>query len=248
MIYMDFKSTFRNHDPDLEALNLRLAGAPPAAILATAMELFAPALTFACSLGLEDLVLLDLVAAMAPRPEVFTLDTGRLPEATYATLAAVRARYDLPIRVFFPQTEAVQALLSAKGPNSFYESLENRLECCRIRKVEPLGRALAGKAAWITGLRQQQSPGRRGLAVFEPDPGNGLVKVNPLAEWSLDQVWAYVHAHQLPFNPLQAEGYPTLGCAPCTRAIRPGEDPRAGRWWWERDGAKECGLHRREPR
>jgi phosphoadenosine phosphosulfate reductase len=137
----------------------------------------------------------------------------------------------------------VEALVTAKGPNSFYESLENRQECCHIRKVEPLGRALAGKAAWITGLRRDQAPSRTGLAVFESDESNGLIKVNPLADWTLEQVLEYVKVRHVPHNPLHALGYPTLGCAPCTRAVAPGEDIRAGRWWWEQSGHKECGLH-----
>ena len=157
----------------------------------------------------------------------------------------MKARYGLPIRVFFPEARAVEALVTAKGPNSFYESLENRRECCHIRKVEPLGRALAGKAAWITGLRRDQALSRSALAPFEADPGNGLIKVSPLAAWSLEQVLDYVKTHDVPHNPLHAKGYPTLGCAPCTRAVTAGEDLRAGRWWWEEPEHKECGLHGR---
>jgi phosphoadenosine phosphosulfate reductase len=226
-----------------EDLGRRHAGVPAEAVLDAALAAFHPRLAFACSLGLEDVALLDLIWRREPRPRVFFLDTGRLNQETYDTLAALRARYGLAVEVYCPRAEAVQALLAAKGPNSFRDSLENRRECCRIRKVEPLGRALAGAAAWITGLRREQSSARGGLAPFQWDEANGLVKVNPLASWSLDQVWAYVRARGVPYNPLHDLGYPSIGCAPCTRAVRPGEDVRAGRWWWEQPEHKECGLH-----
>jgi phosphoadenosine phosphosulfate reductase len=228
-----------------EDLGRRYAEAPAEAILAAALDAFHPDLAFACSLGLEDVALLDLIARGGLRPRVFFLDTGRLNQETYDTLEAVRARYGLPIEVYCPRTEAVQALLAAKGPNSFYASLENRSECCRIRKVEPLGRALAGASAWLTGLRREQGPTRGGLGPFQWDPEHGgLVKVNPLFRWSLPEVWAYVRAHDVPHNPLHERGYPSIGCAPCTRAVAPGGDPRSGRWWWEEPEHKECGLHR----
>ena len=230
---------------ELERLNALYGAASPAEIIAFAARTWKAGLTFACSLGLEDVVLLDLISRLEQPPEIFFLDTGRLPQETYDTLAAVRTRYGLPIRVFFPEARAVEALVTAKGPNSFFESLENRRECCHIRKVEPLGRALAGKAAWITGLRRDQALTRSALAPFEADPANGLVKVSPLAAWSLEQVLAYVKTNDVPHNPLHAQGYPTLGCAPCTRAITAGEDLRAGRWWWEEPEHKECGLHGR---
>ena len=227
-----------------EDLNRRYANAAAEEILAAALGAFHPRLAFACSLGLEDVVVLDLISRGDPKPRIFTLDTGRLNQETYDTLAALKARYGLPIEVYFPRTEAVEALLAAKGPNGFYESLENRRECCSIRKVEPLGRALAGASAWITGLRREQASSRGAVAPFQWDPANGgLVKVNPLWAWSLDQVWAYVKTHDVPYNPLHDQGYPSIGCAPCTRAVQPGEDVRSGRWWWEQPGQKECGLH-----
>ena len=231
-----------------EELNQLCLDAPAERILDTALRAFHPRIAFACSLGLEDVVLLDLIWRRECRPRIFVLDTGRLPQETYDTLAAVRARYGLPIEAYFPDTAAVQALLAAKGPNSFYASLENRLECCRIRKVEPLGRALAGAAAWITGLRRDQGATRGGLDPFQWDADHGgMVKVNPLVHWSLEQVWDYVRVHDVPCNPLHARGYPSIGCAPCTRAVQPGEDPRSGRWWWERPEHKECGLHPQSP-
>jgi phosphoadenosine phosphosulfate reductase len=230
----------------VEAWNLRHQDADAEAILDAALEAFHPRLAFACSLGLEDVALLDLVWRRALRPRIFFLDTGRLPQETYDTLAAVRDRYGLPIEAYCPRTEAVQALVAAKGPNSFYGSLENRLECCHLRKVEPLARALAGAAAWLTGIRREQGETREEARPFQWDPANGgLVKVNPLVHWRLDDVWAYVRRHQVPYNPLHDRGYPSIGCAPCTRAVRPGEDSRSGRWWWEAPGTKECGLHRK---
>jgi phosphoadenosine phosphosulfate reductase len=233
-------------DPTLIAdLNALHREATAEQILAAADSRWMPRLAMACSLGLEDVLLVDLVAQLGLRPRIFLLDTGRLDQETYDTLAALRARYGLPIEVWFPRAEAVQALLTAKGPNSFYESLANRLECCRIRKVEPLSRALRGADAWITGMRRGQSSARAGVEPFEWDAANGLVKVNPLARWTLDQAWAHVRRRGVPYNRLHDLGYPSIGCAPCTRPVQQGEDPRAGRWWWELDGRKECGLHAR---
>jgi phosphoadenosine phosphosulfate reductase len=233
------------NEAELAHLNALYQEAGPETILAMAARLFPSGLTCACSLGLEDVVLVDLISRMERPPEIFFLDTGRLPQETYDTLEAVRVRYGLSVRVYFPQAAAVEAMVGAKGPNAFYRSLEERHECCHIRKVEPLGRALAGKAAWITGLRRDQALTRTALAVFEADPANGLVKINPLAGWTLEQVQDHIRMHDVPHNPLHAQGYPTLGCAPCTRAVAPGEDVRAGRWWWERPEHKECGLHQR---
>jgi len=230
-----------------EELDRRHRDADADAILQAALAAFHPGVAFACSLGLEDVVLLDLVWRHRPRPRIFFLDTGRLHQETYDTLAAAQCRYGLPIEVYVPRTEAVQALLAAKGPNSFYRSLEDRQECCRIRKVEPLARALAGASAWITGIRREQGATRDSARPFQWDPDHGLVKVSPLAGWTLEQVWAYIRAHGVPYNPLHDRGFPSIGCAPCTRAVAPGEDVRAGRWWWERPEHKECGLHRPAP-
>jgi phosphoadenosine phosphosulfate reductase len=227
--------------PDLADLNADLADAPPSAILAAASEAFHPRLAFACSLGLEDVVILDLLAGMPRRPRIFFLDTGRLHPETYETLEALRRHFGIPIEVFFPRHEAVEALVTERGPASFRESLEARRECCRIRKVEPLSRALAGSRAWIAGLRRDRSPTRAGLLPFEAD--GDRVKVLPLVAWTLEQVRAHVDQRRLPHTPLHDQGFPSIGCAPCTRAVGPGEDPRAGRWWWERPGTRECGLH-----
>ena len=200
---------------------------------------------FACSFGAEDMVLLDAIAAKARTIEVFTLDTGRLPEETHALLETVRAKYPIAIRTYFPHAAAVETWIGQNGPNAFYKSVAQRQQCCHIRKVQPLARALAGKKSWITGLRREQSQARQTLQLEAWDDANGLIKINPLLEWSNDDVWAYIHANRVPYNALHDRGYPSIGCAPCTRAVQPGEDIRAGRWWWE-SSSKECGLHRPE--
>ena len=197
---------------------------------------------FACSFGAEDMVVLDAIAGNARRIEVFTLDTGRLPEETQALLETVRDKYPVAIRTYFPNAAAVQDWVEQNGPNAFYKSVAQRQQCCHIRKVEPLKRALAAKKSWITGLRREQSAARQVLEFETWDEGNGLTKFNPLLDWTNDDVWAYIKMHDVPYNALHDRGYPSIGCAPCTRAVKPGEDLRAGRWWWE-STSKECGLH-----
>jgi phosphoadenosine phosphosulfate reductase len=201
--------------------------------------------TLACSFSVEDVVLIDILHKVAPEVRVFALDTGRLNEETYEVAEAVSERYGIAIDWYFPERQAVEQLERDKGLFSFRASLDNRHECCRIRKVEPLRRALAGKAAWITGLRRAQSVTRTDLAAIELDQANGgLLKINPLLNWSDEQIWDYAKEHNLPVNRLHRQGYPSIGCAPCTRPIQEGEHPRAGRWWWENPEHKECGLHR----
>ena len=228
------------------------------ALLKRIEDELAPA-AFANSLGAEDMVLTDLIARHAPGIEMFTLDTGRLHEETYRLMQKVADQYDQPLRVYFPQPEAVQQYATGHGINAFYESIELRKSCCQVRKVEPLGRALKGKAAWITGLRREQAVTRRDLPEREFDAAHGIEKFNPLAAWSEAEVWAYLHAYGVPYNELHGRGFPSIGCAPCTRALkgersRPeevllgcalaaGENIRAGRWWWEDPQSKECGLH-----
>ncbi len=197
---------------------------------------------FACSFGLEDMLVLDAIATNARRIEVFTLDTGRLPEETHALLETVRDRYPVSIRTYFPDAATIQAWVEQNGPNAFYKSVSQRQQCCHIRKVEPLKRALAGKKSWITGLRREQSTARQLVQLESWDEMNGLVKFNPLVDWNHEHVWAYIKMHDVPYNALHDRGYPSIGCAPCTRAVQPGEDSRAGRWWWE-SSSKECGLH-----
>lgn len=201
---------------------------------------------FACSFGVEDMVLLDTIAKHVPQIEVFTLDTGRLPEETHVLLDTIRNTYSIPVRVYFPDAAAVETWVAQNGPNGFYRSVAQRQQCCHIRKVQPLQRALAGKNGWITGLRREQSSQRQSLQLESWDDANGLLKLNPLLEWTLDEVWSYVKTNGLPYNALHDRGYPSIGCAPCTRAVKPGEEIRAGRWWWEQAGTKECGLHRKK--
>ncbi|HQV14899.1 MAG TPA: phosphoadenylyl-sulfate reductase [Denitromonas sp.] len=200
-------------------------------------------LTFANSFGAEDMVLTDLILRHKLPIEIFSLDTGRLPAETYNLMGEVESRYDTKLKVFFPDTAAVEAYVRGEGINAFYGSMDLRKRCCHIRKVEPLGRALAGKKAWITGLRAAQAATRTHLPTREFDAGNGLEKLNPLAAWSESDVWAYIRIESVPYNALHDQFYPSIGCAPCTRAVAIGEDVRAGRWWWEDPTAKECGLH-----
>jgi phosphoadenosine phosphosulfate reductase len=203
---------------------------------------FAPAV-FASSLGAEDMVITDRIYRQALPIGIFTLDTGRLPEETHSLMAAIGKHYGQRPQVYFPQTAAVEAYVASNGINAFYENTELRKACCQVRKVEPLRRALAGKKAWITGLRRGQSATRGEVDVEAFDTANGLMKFNPLADWSDAQVWDYLRAHHVPCNALHDRHYPSIGCAPCTRAIAVGEDIRAGRWWWEDAQLKECGLH-----
>ena len=198
----------------------------------------------ASSFGAEDMVLLDLIARDGLAISIFTLDTGRLPRETHALIAEVRRRYGLAVDVFSPWPDSAAAYVEQHGIDGFYESVEARKACCAVRKVEPLNRALARKRGWITGLRREQAESRAALSEIEHDEARGLWKFNPLADWSGEDVWEYLRANRVPYNALHDRGYPSIGCEPCTRAVKPGEHPRAGRWWWEQQGArKECGLH-----
>jgi len=199
---------------------------------------------FATSLGEEDQVITDMIAKIAPWIEVFTLDTGRLFTDSYDLIAKNQMKYkNLNFKIYYPDAKHVEAMVQAKGINLFYESVENRKLCCHVRKVEPLQRALADKQAWIVGLRRDQSMTRANLEAVEWDEANNKIKFNPLYNWSLEQVREYIKENKLDINPLHAQGFVSIGCAPCTRAISPGEDIRAGRWWWEQPEQKECGLH-----
>lgn len=198
---------------------------------------------FTTSFGYEDQVITDLIFKNKIQVEVVTLDTGRLFEETYKVYNSTLGKYDKPIKTYFPPTEKVEQLLNEKGPFSFYESLENRKECCFIRKVIPLKRALKGNEIWITGLRADQSGLRSELSEFEWDDDNQILKFNPLLEWTLEQVKDYIKQNNVPYNVLHDKGFVSIGCEPCTRSIKPGDDFRAGRWWWELNSGKECGLH-----
>lgn len=198
----------------------------------------------ACSFSAEDVVLIHAALEHAPSLNLFALDTGRLPPETYDLIGVLEKRFALRVDTYFPKTEAVEELVRAKGQLSFRESLEQRHECCGIRKVEPLNRALQGRAAWLTGLRREQSLTRSAVALLETDAAHGgIAKLNPLASWSEADVWSYLRKHSLPYNALYDEGYRSIGCAPCTRALKPWEEARAGRWWWEDPEQKECGIH-----
>ncbi len=196
---------------------------------------------FSSALGLEDQVITYWIG-QGLSIGIFTLDTGRLFQESYDLLDLTRKKYKLDIKVYFPAQTKVEALVRDKGPNSFYESVENRKECCFIRKVEPLQRALAGAKVWITGVRADQSANRQTMPLVEWDDAHQVIKYNPLLHWSLDDVQKFIDQNKIPVNTLHKKGFPSIGCAPCTRAIMPGEDFRAGRWWWE-SSAKECGLH-----
>lgn len=199
---------------------------------------------FANSLGAEDMVLTDLIAKHAPSIGIFSLDTGRLPQETYDLLKQIPKYYGTRVQVYFPDRHALEVFVTDHGPNAFYDSTELRKTCCQIRKVEPLQRALAGKEAWLTGLRREQAPTRQNLGASEWDADNKLHKFNPLIEWTQIDVWSYIREFNVPYNRLHDRGYPSIGCAPCTRAVAAGQDIRSGRWWWEDPLSKECGLHK----
>lgn len=204
---------------------------------------YSPAV-FANSFGAEDMVITDLIAKNQVNISIFSLDTGRLPAETYTLMQKVGEQYPAaPIKVYFPDTAATEKFVNENGINAFYDSIEMRKECCKIRKIVPLRRALADQKCWITGLRREQSPTRTDLGDTEWDEGFGLWKFNPLIEWTEKDVWDYIRANNVPYNELHDKHYPSIGCGPCTRAISVGEDVRAGRWWWENPETKECGLH-----
>ncbi|MEC4719713.1 phosphoadenylyl-sulfate reductase [Noviherbaspirillum sp. CPCC 100848] len=203
---------------------------------------FSPAV-FASSLAAEDMVLADMILKAKLSIGIFTLETGRLHKETLGMVDRIRETYGYEVALYKPEPNAIDAYVKQNGLNAFYDSVDMRKECCRIRKVEPLNRALAGNKAWITGQRRSQSTTRAELGVQEDDPAHGMTKFNPLADWSEEDVWNYIRANNVPYNPLHDKGYPSIGCEPCTRAIQPGENVRAGRWWWENPESKECGLH-----
>jgi len=217
------------------------------AILAWAWETYAPKIALACSFQAEGSVLIDMIHRQRGSDfRVFTLDTGRLHQETYDCMEAIGARYGIEIEVFFPEAARVEDMVRRHGMNLFYDSVEKRKLCCAVRKVEPLKRALSGLDAWVTGLRREQGVTRVDARKVEWDEDHGgIVKINPLADWSHDQVWEYIRKNRVPYNRLHDQSYPSIGCVPCTRAVKPGENLRAGRWWWENPETKECGLHMR---
>ncbi|MEE9522579.1 MAG: phosphoadenylyl-sulfate reductase [candidate division NC10 bacterium] len=229
---------------ELKDLAISLDGEDAEAVIRWALERFHPRIALATSLQVEEMVILDIAWKVNPGVRVFTLDTGRLHEETYMVMEQIREKYGISVESYFPQRQAVEALERERGFYSFRRSVEERKYCCGIRKMEPLGRAVNGLDAWITGLRREQAVTRGMVGKVEADESHGgIIKVNPLADWSGEQVWDYIRAHDIPYNALHDVGFPSIGCAPCTRAIKPGEDIRAGRWWWEMPETKECGLH-----
>jgi phosphoadenosine phosphosulfate reductase len=230
---------------EIEETNKKLEKSSAEEVLRWAIDRFSSKIAFASSFGAEDCVVIDMIAKINPKTKIFTLDTGRLPEETYDVMERIREKYKISIEVYFPDRKVVEELETKEGFYSFRKSIEARKYCCGIRKIEPLKRALSGLDAWITGLRREQAVTRGQTGKVEIDAANNLVKVNPLADWKEKEVWDYIKKHNVPYNALHDKNYPSIGCAPCTRAIKPGEDVRAGRWWWELPEQKECGLHKR---
>lgn len=214
-------------------------------VLKWALDTFGTRIALASSFGAEDVAVIDMMVKVDKnRTRVFTLETGRLNQETYDVMDAIRARYSIQIEAFFPDQKEVEDMIRSKGMNLMYESVENRKFCCEIRKVHSLNRALSNLDGWITGLRKDQVATRSTTKKIEIDAVHGgIVKLNPIADWSSDMVWDYIRKNNIPYNALHDKGFPSIGCEPCTRAVQPGEDPRAGRWWWENAAAKECGLH-----
>jgi phosphoadenosine phosphosulfate reductase len=229
----------------IDSLNQQLAGADAIGLLSYFLTEYKDRIALASSLGLEDQVLTEMVCFIDPSIRVFTLDTGRLFPETYDLIHRTNQKYGIKMQVYFPEAQNVEEMVHSKGINLFYNSIEDRKTCCNIRKIEPLKRAFAGLDVWICGLRRDQSVTRSEIQPIEWDENNGLIKLNPLIDWTEEKVRAYIKAHNIPYNPLHDRGFPSIGCQPCTRAVLPGEDLRAGRWWWENPDTKECGLHKR---
>ena len=227
----------------IEQLKEQLQGLDAAKIILFITEKFGNKAVFSTSFGIEDQVLTQFIAEAGGKIDVFTLETGRLFPETYYVWNRTLERYKLPIKAYYPQAALVEEMVTKKGPSSFYESVENRKECCFIRKIEPLKRAIKGYEIWITGIRAEQSPNREDMDFIEWDEGNQIIKIHPLFHWTLKDVESHLKQFNVPYNPLHDKGFPSIGCQPCTRAVAPGEDFRAGRWWWEDKSKKECGLH-----
>jgi phosphoadenosine phosphosulfate reductase len=233
---------------EITSIANELESKPAPEILKWGFEKYGDKMVLASSFGAEDVVLIDMMCNINRNlTRVFTLDTGRLNQETYDLIDKIRKKYDIKIDVYFPDASDVEKMVANKGMNLMYESVENRKLCCNLRKVEPLKRALKQFDCWITGLRREQSATRNKILKIEVDTlNNNITKLNPLADWTNDEIWKYIRENKVPYNELHDRGYPSIGCEPCTRAIKEGEDPRAGRWWWENDTHKECGLHWKE--
>lgn len=230
---------------EIKSLNERFRSSEPQEILSYFIERFGAKIALASSLGAEDQVLTEMIVKINSETTIFTLDTGRLFPETYDLIDRTSRKYKKNLQIYFPDNLKVQEMVNKKGINLFFESVESRKECCFLRKIEPLQRAFSGLDVWICGLRADQSVTRKDIDVVEWDNNNNLLKINPLAFWSEEQLWDYINTQKIPYNTLHDKGYPSIGCQPCTRAIEEGEDVRAGRWWWENPDTKECGLHKR---
>lgn len=225
-------------------LNLEFADKSAQKVLEWAVDNLHPRVSLASSFQAQGVVAIDMLMNINREARVFTLDTGRLNQETYDVMDAIRKRYGTKIEVVFPDKNEVEEMVREHGVNLFYKGKDNRLLCCDIRKVRPLNRYLADLDGWITSIRRDQTENRAGAMKFELDElHGGMLKVNPLVDWTSEQVWEYINEYKVPYNKLHDLGYPSIGCEPCTRSVKPGEDPRAGRWWWENDSDKECGLH-----
>ena len=227
----------------VDLLNNRFEKSDTKEVLEYFLTHFKDKIAFASSLGAEDQVLTQMMVFIDPVARIFTLDTGRMFPESYDLIERTVARYKINIEIFFPERQAVEKMVNEKGINLFYESIENRRLCCHIRKIEPLNRALAGIDVWISGLRRAQSVTRTEIKLVEWDENRSIIKLNPLINWTEGQVWDYIKIKNIPYNRLHDHGFPSIGCQPCTRAVQPGEELRSGRWWWENDHHKECGLH-----
>ena len=228
----------------VDELNRRFSGGEPEEVLAWAVEKLHPRVALATSFQVQGSVLIDMLLKTSPFARVFTLDTGRLNPETYKTAELVREKYGARVEVVFPDSGEVGEMVSERGVNLFYRGVENRRLCCDIRKVRPLGRYLKQMDGWITSLRSEQTAQRASARKFEIDSVHGgILKINPMVDWTEERVWEYVKSNGVPYNELHDRGYPSIGCAPCTRAVSPGGDPRSGRWWWETGSDKECGIH-----
>jgi len=229
----------------VSVLNKSFASESPENLLRHFLKGLGDKIALSSSLGPEDQVLTDIITRIDINARIFTLDTGRLFPETYSLIDRTNMHYGIKIKVYFPDFRALEDLVSEEGINLFYESIEKRKRCCHVRKLEPLSRAFSGLEAWICGLRREQSVTRQDMQLIEWDEGNGLIKINPLIDWTERQIWEYIEKNQVPHNTLHTQGFPSIGCQPCTRAVEPGKDPRSGRWWWESPEHRECGLHKR---
>lgn len=230
---------------NVDQLNNQFQNRSPEEVLNFFLNKYNGKIALSSSLSIEDQVLTDMLVNIDKNVRIFTLDTGRLFPETYSLIARTNTKYNIKLEVFFPQSDAVEKMVKAEGINLFYNGIEQRKKCCQVRKLEPLQRAFEGLEVWICGLRREQSVTRKDIKLIEWDEANNLIKINPLLNFSEAQVWDYIKKNEVPYNKLHDKGYPSIGCQPCTRAVEPGEDIRAGRWWWETPEHKECGLHKR---